>query len=106
MKVDKRPVFLLDVGDAADYLFTEAGEDVARRWKESLDQTIALITRFPEIGRLRHDLPFPGMRTFFLKEFPRYLVFYRLEKGTVELLRVKHGMMHLPGLFDPGMGQG
>jgi plasmid stabilization system protein ParE len=106
MKVIKRPVFLLDVADGADYLFTEGGEDVAQRWKESLDKTIALITRFPEIGRLRHDLPFPGIRTFFLKEFPRYLVFYRLQKGTIELLRVKHGMMHLPGLFETSTGEG
>ena len=104
MKVVRRPVFLLDVADAADYLTTEAGEAVTRRWKESLDTTIALIAKFPEIGRLRHDLPFSGIRTLFLKEFPRYLVFYRLEKGTIELLRVKHGMMHLPGLFDHGPG--
>jgi plasmid stabilization system protein ParE len=44
----------------------------------------------------------PGIRTFFLREFPRYLVFYRLEQGAIELLRVKHGMMHLPGLFESG----
>jgi plasmid stabilization system protein ParE len=37
-----------------------------------------------------------------LKEFPRYLVFYRLEQDTIELLRIKHGMMHLPGLFEAG----
>ena len=43
MKIVKRPVFLLDVADAADYLFTEAGEDVARHWKESLDETLALV---------------------------------------------------------------
>jgi plasmid stabilization system protein ParE len=106
MKVLKRPVFLLDVADCADYLFTEAGEDVARQWKQCLDRTIALITKFPEIGRPRPDLPFPGVRTFFIKEFPRYLVFYRLEQGAIDLLRVKHGMMHLPGLFETGADQG
>ena len=102
MRVLKRPVFLLDVSECADYLFTEAGEEVARRWKDSLDKTMALISKFPEIGRLRHDLPFPGIRTFFLKEFPRYLVFYRLEAEAIDLLRVRHGMMHLPGLFETG----
>lgn len=100
MKLVKRPVFLLDVADCADYLFTEGGEDVARQWKASLDKTLALIAKFPEIGRLRHDLPLPGIRTFFLREFPRYLVFYRLERGAIDLLRVKHGMMHLPELFE------
>ena len=106
MKVLKRPVFLQDVADCADYLFTEAGEEVARRWKQSLDRTIAQIARFPEIGRLRPDLPFPGVRTFFIKEFPRYLVFYRLEEGALDLLRVKHGMMHLPALFETGADAG
>ena len=104
MKVVKRPLFLVDVADCADHLFTEGGEDVARRWKLSLDKSIALLSRFPEIGRVRHDLPLPGIRTFFLKEFPRYLIFYRLEEGTLDLLRVKHGMMHLPGLFEAGTG--
>jgi plasmid stabilization system protein ParE len=41
-----------------------------------------------------------------VKEFPRYLVFYCLHEGTIELLRVKHGMMHLPGLFETGTGEG
>ena len=106
MRVRKRPVFLSDVEDCADYLVTEAGEAVARRWKASLDRTIALISRFPEIGRVRHDLPFPGIRTFFLKDFPRYLIFYRVGGKSVELLRVKHGMMHLPGLFETGSAEG
>ena len=39
MKVVKQPIFLLDVANCADYLFTEGGEDVARRWKQSLDLT-------------------------------------------------------------------
>jgi plasmid stabilization system protein ParE len=105
MRVVKRPIFLLDVADCADYLFTEGGEEVARRWKASLDQTVALLSKFPEIGRVRHDLPFSGIRTFFLKEFPRYLIFYRLEGGTLDLLRVRHGMMHLPGLFETEAGE-
>ena len=30
---------------------------------------------------------------------PNYLVFYRLENDAIEILRVRHGMMHLPELF-------
>ena len=105
MRVVKRPIFLLDVADCADYLFPEGGEGVARRRKKSLDQTVALLSKFPELGRVRHDLPFSGIRTFFLKEFPRYLIFYRLEGGTLDLLRVRHGMMHLPCLFETEAGE-
>ncbi len=99
MKISRRPLFVVDVEECVDYLVTEAGEEVARRWKDALVQAIALIARSPEIGRIRHDLPLPGIRSFFLSGFPRYLVFYRISGDRVELLRVRHGMMHLPGLF-------
>jgi plasmid stabilization system protein ParE len=99
MNVKKSSVFLADIEDCADYLVTQSGEEFARRWKTELDRTIGLIRSQPEMGRVRHDLPFAGIRTFFLKEFPRYLIFYRLKKRTIEFLRVRHGMMHLPGLF-------
>lgn len=102
MKAVKRPAFISDVQDCADYLFTEGGEQVARRWKRSLEKAIALICKFPGIGPVRHDLPFPGARTFLLREFPRYLVFYRVTETAMEFLRVRHGMMHLPGLFENG----
>jgi plasmid stabilization system protein ParE len=100
VRIVKRPVFLLDVEECADHLFTESGEIVAGRWKDALERTISLISKFPEIGQIRSDLPVPGIRTFYLKGFPRYLIFYRLQHATIELLRVRHGMMHLPGLFE------
>ena len=52
------------------------------------------------IGRLRHDLPEAGIRTLNVRKYPSYLVFCRPEKGTIELLCVRHGMMNLPELFS------
>jgi plasmid stabilization system protein ParE len=100
MNLIRRPIFLSDIEECADYLFEEAGEEVARRWKASLAETLLLISQHPEIGRTRADLPIPNVRTFHLREFPRYVVFYRIEAEQIELLRVRHGMMHLPGLFE------
>ncbi len=31
--------------------------------------------------------------------YPRYLLFYRWQGDTIEILRIKHGMMDLPRLF-------
>ena len=100
MRIVKRPLFLLDVEQCAEYLATESNEPTARRWKDSLNKAIALISKFPEIGQIRRDLPIQNIRTFFLKGFPRYLIFYRWADDEIELLRVRHGMMHLPGLFE------
>ncbi len=100
MKAVRRPQFLTDLEEGADYLQTQAGDEVLARWRESVKNTLRLIQQFPELGRLRSDLPIEGIRTLNLREFPDYLVFYRLRAGRIEFLRVKHGMMHLPGLFE------
>jgi plasmid stabilization system protein ParE len=100
MKAIRRPLFLVDVEEAVDYLFTQADEKTALRWCDELKRTLNLIREFPEIGRLRFDLPINDIRTFQLKNFPNWLVFYRIGDDQIEFLRVKHGMMHLPGLFE------
>ena len=100
MRLIYRPLFLADVEQCADYLATEANEAVVVAWHEALKKSLWRIQDVPEIGRLRHDLPEPGIRTLNLRQYPNYLIFYRLEKDAIELLRVRHGMMHLPELFS------
>jgi plasmid stabilization system protein ParE len=100
MKLVYRPLYLSDVTECADYLCTEASEQVAADWYRALKKALEHIQRVPEIGRLRRDLPEAGIRTLNLRAYPNYLIFYRLEKGMIELLRVRHGMMNLPELFS------
>lgn len=94
------PLYVADVAECADYLATEAGDAVAAEWYAALKKSLEHIQRVPDIGRLRHDLPVPGVRTLNLRKYPNYLVFYRVENGETELLRVRHGMMNLPELFS------
>ena len=100
MSLVYRPLFYADVAECADYLATQAGETVAAAWYESLKKAVQHIQKTPEIGRLRQDLPIAGIRTLNLRKYPKYLVFYRLENGKIELLRIRHGMMNLPELFS------
>lgn len=102
MKLLFRPLFLSDVAECAEYLTSEADATVASAWYEALKKALAQIQNTPEIGRQRRDLPVAGIRTFNLRKYPKYLIFYRIEKGKIELLRVRHGMMHLPDLFQGG----
>jgi plasmid stabilization system protein ParE len=100
VKLVYRPLFLADVEQCADYIATEAGEAVAVAWYAALKKSLEHIRRVPEIGRVRQDLPMPEIRTLNLRKYPNYLVFYRLEKNAIQLLRVRHGMMNLPELFS------
>jgi plasmid stabilization system protein ParE len=100
VKLVYRPLYLADVTECAGYLASEAGEKVANEWYNSLKKALAYIQDDPEIGRLRRDLPIDGIRSFNLRKYPNYIIFYRLEKNTIELLRIRHGMMNLPELFS------
>ncbi len=100
MNLTFRPQFLADVEQCADYLMTEAGEAVAAAWHQALENALEHIQLVPEIGRLRQDLPIEGILTLNLRKYPNYLIFYRLEKEAIEILRVRHGMRHLPELFS------
>ncbi|HEY5297626.1 MAG TPA: type II toxin-antitoxin system RelE/ParE family toxin [Verrucomicrobiae bacterium] len=100
MKLVYRPLYFSDLSECADYLCTEAGEKVAADWYQALKKSLDHIQRVPEIGRIRHDLPLAGIRTLNLRKYPNYLIFYRLEKGAIELLRLRHGMMNFPELFN------
>lgn len=101
MKLFYRPQFLRDVEEGAEYLTDQAGSEVALRWRDAVKAAVRLIGQHPHIGRARPDLPFPGMRSLVLRDFDKYIVFYRVETQQVDFVRIKHGMMDLPALFDP-----
>jgi len=94
-----RPQFWLDLEDGVAYLTANASLETARRWHDEVMTTVTRVEKRPDIGRRRHDLDPPDIRTLMLRRFPRYLLFYRWTANALEILRIKHGMMDLPSLF-------
>lgn len=101
MKVIFRPQFWRDLEEGVAYLADKASPNIAQRWHEEVMETVGRVKGQPGVGRVRHDLTPPGIRSLILHRYPRYLLFYRWDADVVEILRVKHGRMHLPALFDP-----
>jgi plasmid stabilization system protein ParE len=62
--------------------------------------TVARLQKQPDLGRIRHDLKPNGIRSLILRRYPRYLLFYVWQNDTIEVLRIKHGMMDIPKLFQ------
>lgn len=62
------------------------------------DATVEDLARQPLMDRLRHfrgkDLA--GIRSWRVKNYETYLVFYRFDGKRLEILRVKHGAMKFP----------
>ena len=90
-----RPRFLLDLAEELTWFNERAGPEVANRWYEAVCSTIEELRRHPGLGRLRRDLQPEGIRSWRVKGFARWLLFYVDRPGAVVFLRVRQGTMNL-----------
>jgi plasmid stabilization system protein ParE len=92
----KRPQFLLDLAEELIWVKDNAGADVAERWYAALLATIQFISKNPYVGRERKDLTPAGIRSWRMRGFPRWLIFYAVTNtGKVIFHRVRSGTMNL-----------
>jgi len=92
----KRPRFLLDLAEELYWLKDKAGAEVAERWYDALLVTIQFIEKNPFVGRERKDLTPAGIRSWRVRGFPRWLIFYAVtDKKEIVFYRVRSGTMNL-----------
>jgi plasmid stabilization system protein ParE len=93
-----RPRFYLDIAEEAEGLARRANPETAVRWHAAVKRTIKQLALHPRIGRERPDLRPPGVRSWRVDHFRRWLIFYQIRESRVILLRVRYGMMDLAAL--------
>ena len=99
MKIIFRPRFWIDLEEGVAYLAKNASPEIARSWHGEILAAVNRLEKQPDLDRPRHDLNPPDIRSLNIRRYPRYLLFYRWSDETLEVLRIKHGMMDLPQLF-------
>ena len=96
MSAAKRPRFLLDLAEELIWLKDKAGAEVAERWYEALMGTVEFIEKKPLVGRERKDLLPAGIRSWRVRGFPRWLIFYAVTpQEEAVFYRVRSGTMNL-----------
>ena len=101
MKVRIRPEAWLDIEEAIHYLNEEDGGKTAVRFYRQVRRTLKDLSRQPGLGRPRRDLKQPGIRSWRVADpFQNWLIFYQITEPGLEILRVKHGAVDLPALFE------
>jgi plasmid stabilization system protein ParE len=81
------------------WLKEKAGADVAQRWYDALAGTVQFIEKNPFVGRQRKDLTPPGIRSWRVHGFPRWLIFYSAtSKRDIVFYRLRSGTMNLAAL--------
>ena len=67
----------------------------ARLFLEAAYNTFEFLASNPGVGRQRADLGFPGIRSWRIGGFRRYLIFYRELPDRIQIWRVLHGARDL-----------
>jgi len=92
----KRPLVFEDIADIWDYI-AEDNENNADAFIDSIDRKFHELALSPQIGRSRTELV-PGLLSF---PFRRYIIFYLIFPGGIEIVRVLHGARDIDPLFNP-----
>ncbi len=101
VEVRKRPIVIQDLIAQATYIAKD-NLDASDRFLMAAEETFSALGRMPAIGKLSgftHS-SLVGIRQYYIKGFPRYLVFYRINSSCVEILRVLHGSRDLEAILD------
>jgi toxin ParE1/3/4 len=91
-----RPLARSDLAEIWDYI-ADDNERRADAFVDLIDQKFQELARHPHMGRSRDELEVS------FRSFPvgRYLIFYRVIPGGIEIIRVLHGSRDLNAIFNP-----
>jgi len=93
----------LDLIEQATYLTEEASLEVADRFLEAAETTVARLLEMPRIGRAWEGLQSETrdrIRVWRVEGFSKILIFYRPDDSGISVIRVLHGARDLPPLLE------
>ena len=96
-RIIRKPQVNRDILQAASFL-AEDSLDAAECFLEATEVTFQALARMPRMGALRRyrNPAFAEVRMWPVKDFERFLVFYRPLGDGIEVLRVIHGARDIP----------
>jgi plasmid stabilization system protein ParE len=84
----------LDLAAHVLYLNRKAGSETAIGFVDSVEKALNRLEEFPYLGRARHFRQ-PGLRSWMVPGFRRWLIFYLPIPGGIRVYRVVHSAMDL-----------
>lgn len=94
-QIIQTPASRQDLDDIWDYIGRDS-EKRATEFIRRIKEVLSLIADNPEMGRTRDELE-KGLRSF---PVGKYTVFYRSIQDEIQVIRVLHGSMDIPDIFE------
>jgi toxin ParE1/3/4 len=98
--ITKTPQARQDLAELAEYLAQDS-LDAAERFLDAAEAAFRLLASMPELGTpCEFRSPDAAhMRVWSIRGFQSYLIFYRLVKGGIDVVRVIHGARDIEAIF-------
>ncbi|BAY64530.1 hypothetical protein NIES22_46290 [Calothrix brevissima NIES-22] len=91
-----------DLRQLANYILVNGNADVAVKFLNAAEVTFEQLRKTPGMGKVAQSVVsrLGEIRQWRIKDFQDYLIFYRIEDTTIEILRVFHGARDLADLLS------
>ena len=99
MKLAYNSVFEADYAELVVHFNEVGGVPLSHKFEDDVVSLTENLLKFPEMGRRRDDLKPDGLRSFRLRHFSKYILFYQIKGNELLLVRLRYGGMDLPMLF-------
>jgi toxin ParE1/3/4 len=101
LKVRLSDASVNDIMEQADWYEQRSSVTLAKRWDSAVTAAFLRIIANPHSGSpcTFHAGELQAVRRMPIAKFSKHLIFYRVEKGEIVILRVIHGARDLESLF-------
>lgn len=89
-----------DLRQQAEYILQQGNVTAAEEFLAAAEATFAQLTDMPGMGKaVQLSLSLGEVRRWRVRGFEDYLIFYRLQEPTLEILRILHGARDLADIL-------
>ncbi|QLE57117.1 type II toxin-antitoxin system RelE/ParE family toxin [Nostoc sp. TCL26-01] len=91
-----------DLRHLANYILVNGNADAAVKFLSAAEVTFAQLAKTPKMGKVTQLVVsrLNEIRQWRIKDFQDYLIFYRIEDTTIEILRIFHGARDLADVLS------
>ena len=98
----RRPRAIQDLNQQYAYYLLHGGDELAERYLNQVEETLARLLEQPKIGA-RRDLPNPqaaGLRMQRVRSFDHEFIYYRPREDGIELFRVLRDQQNVRDILE------